>query len=153
MKVVSRPVVLTRVCWAVAVLVLAVFSWVAVLLAGGPEGDAQFKLPDQIAMVLLGCLIAGAVLAFTRARVVADEEGVRVRNVLSDKLIPWQVVREVRMDDGASWASLELHDDDTVALLGIQSNDGDRAVEAVLGLRALLAESRRTLPHPGDPQT
>ena len=145
-RVVSRPVVLTRVCWGVATLVLAVFVAVAVLLGGGPEGDAQFRLPDQIAMVLLGCLVAGAVLAFTRARVVGDAQGVRIRNVLGEKVIPWQVVREVRMDDGASWASLDLHDDDTVALLGIQSNDGDRAVDAVVGLRALLAESRRSDP-------
>jgi hypothetical protein len=153
MKVVSRPVVLTRVCWGVAVLVLTVFVAVAVLLGGGPEGDAQFRLPDQIAMVVLGCLVAGAVLAFTRARVVGDESGVRIRNVLGEKLIPWQVIRDVRLDDGASWASLDLQDDDTVALLGIQSNDGDRAVEAVLGLRALLAESRRTLPPPEGSQT
>ena len=140
--VVSRPVVLRRVCWAVAAVVLVVFIVIAIALGRGPEGAAQFRLADQIAMVLLGALIASAVLAFTRARVVADADGVRVRNVLGDKLFPWQVIRAVRMDEGASWASLELQDDDTVALLGIQSNDGDRAVEAVLGLRRLLAQSR-----------
>jgi hypothetical protein len=141
-QVVSRPVVLTRVCWGVAVLVIVVFTVVALALAGGPEGSAQFRLADQVAMVVLGALVATAVLAFTRARVVGDASGVRVRNVLGEKVVPWQVVREVRLDDGASWASLELQDDETVALLGIQSNDGDRAVEAVLGLRALLAASR-----------
>jgi hypothetical protein len=141
-QVVSRPVVLTRVCWGVAVLVMVVFTVVALALAGGPEGSAQFRLADQVAMVVLGALVATAVLAFTRARVVGDASGVRVRNVLGEKVVPWQVVREVRLDDGASWASLELQDDETVALLGIQSNDGDRAVEAVLGLRALLAASR-----------
>lgn len=153
MTVVSRPVLLTRVCWGVAVLVVAVFAGVAVLLGGGPEGDAQFRLPDQVAMVLLGCLVGGGVLAFTRARVVADETGVRIRNVLGEKLVPWQVVREVRLDDGASWASLELQDDDTVALLGIQSNDGDRAVDAVLAMRELLARSRRPRPPTDGPQT
>ena len=141
--VVSRPVVLTRVCWGVAALVMVVFVAVAVALGGGPEGEAQFRLPDQIAMGVLGAMVATGVLGFTRARVTADSTGVRVRNVLGDKLIPWQVVRSVRMDEGASWASLELQDDDTVALLGIQSNDGDRAVEAVLALRRLLAEHRR----------
>jgi hypothetical protein len=143
-RVVSRPVVLTRVCWAVAGLVVVVFTVVAVALGGGPEGDAQFRLPDQIAMVVLGLLVAVAVLGFTRARVEADATGVRVRNVLGDKPIPWQVVRAVRFDDGAPWASLELHDDDTIALLGIQASDGDRAADAVLALRALLADSRRT---------
>lgn len=147
--VVSRPVVLTRVCWGVAALVMVVFTVVAVALGGGPPGDAQFRLPDQIAMVVLGAMMAGAVLGFTRARVRADLVGVRIRNVLGEKLIPWQVVRSVRMDDGASWASLELQDDDTVALLGIQSNDGERAVEAVLGLRALLVASRNAAQEEG----
>ena len=51
-------------------------------------------------------------------------------------------MRSVRLDDGAPWASLELQDDETVQLLAVQSNDGDRAVEAVLALRALLRASR-----------
>ena len=142
MTVTSRPVKLTRVCWGVAALVMVVFTVVAIALAGGPEGDAQFRLPDQIAMVLLGALISCGVLSLTRARVVADAEGVRVRNVVGERLFPWQVVRAVRLDDGASWASLDLQDDDTVGLLAVQTNDGDRAVEVVLALRRLLVASR-----------
>ena len=142
LPVTSRPVRLTRVCWGVVALVMVVFTAVAVALAGGPEGDAQFQLADQVAMVLLGALISTGVLSLTRARVHADAEGVRVRNVVGERLFPWPVVRAVRFDDGASWASLDLQDDDTVALLGIQSNDGERAVDAVLALRRLLTDSR-----------
>lgn len=147
--VVSRPVVLRRVCWGVAVLVVAVFSAVAVALGNAPEGAAQFRLADQVAMVGLGVLLAGAVLAFTRARVVGSADGVRVRNVLGDRFVPWQVVREVRLDPGASWASLELQDDDTIALLGAQSNDGERTIDVVLGLRAQLRASRTGSPDAG----
>lgn len=142
-RMTSRPVKLTRVCWGVAALVVVVFTAIARLLGGGPEGKAQFRLGDQIAMVVLGVLIAAAVLSLTRARVSADAEGVRVRNVVGERLFPWQVVSGVRLDDGASWASLDLQDDDTVGLLGIQANDGERAVDAVLALRRLLADSRR----------
>lgn len=152
-RVVSRPVLLTRVCWGVAALVVAVFTVVAIALGSGPPGGAQFKLPDQIAMICLGLILAGAVLAFTRARVEADAYGVRVRNVLSEKTLPWQVVRSVRLDDGTPWASLELQDDDTVAMLGISANDGDAAVEAVLGLRALLRASRSGSPPQAGPET
>lgn len=139
----SRPHRLTRVCWALGVFVVLVFAAVGAGLRGGPPGDAQFKLADQIAMTLLGVALAAGLLLLTRPRVVADESGVSVRNVLGFTRFPWEVVAAVRMDDGASWASLELQDDDTVALLGVQSNDGDRAVEAVLGLRRLLAASRQ----------
>jgi hypothetical protein len=140
-RVVSRPVVLTRVCWAVALVVVAVFAVVAVALGGGPPGDAQFRTPDQVAMVGLGLLVALGVLAFTRARVEADSSGIRVRNVLAERTFPWAVVRAVRFDENASWASLELHDDETVALLGVQASDGDRAVDTVVALRALLKQN------------
>lgn len=142
-RVTSRPVVLRRVCWGVVALVMAVFTAVAVAL-GRTTGAAQFRLGDQLAMIGLGVLLSAGVLTLTRARVSADPDGVAIRNVLGTRRLPWQVVREVRMDPGASWASLDLHDDDTVALLGIQSNDGDRAVDAVLGLRELLRASRGT---------
>ena len=140
--VVARPRRLTKVCWLVAALVVVVFGVLAVALGRGPEGDAQFRLADQIAFFVLGLLVAGLALMFTRSRVVATAEGVHVRNPFGTKDVPWQVVREVRLDDGAPWAVLELHDDETVQMLAVQSNDGDAAVDVVLELRALLSASR-----------
>ncbi len=140
--VVARPRRLTTVCWLVAALVVVVFGVLAVALGRGPEGDAQFRLADQIAFFVLGLIIAGLALMFTRARVTATADGVHVRNPFGTKDVPWQVVREVRLDDGAPWAVLELHDDETVQMLAVQSNDGDAAVDVVLELRALLQASR-----------
>lgn len=133
---VVRPRRLVRVCRAVAVLVVVAFTAVALALRSGPEG-AVFGVADQVAMVVLGLLMAAGVLLLTRARVVADQSGVRVRNVLGERAVPWQVVAAVTLEDGASWAALELRDDDRIALLAVQANDGDRAVDAVLRLRAL----------------
>jgi len=133
-----RPRRLTVVCRVVAALVLVVFAVLAVLLPEGSSGGQEFGVGDQIAFFVIGALLAVAVLAFTRARVRADETGVWVRNVLGDRYFPWGVVVSVDLPDSGPWAQLELHDDETVALLGIQSNDGDLAVEAVLALRALL---------------
>jgi hypothetical protein len=138
----SRPIRLTRMCWALAVFVVAVFAVIGAALRGGVPGDAQFQLADQIAMTLLGVVVGSAALLLTRPRVEADVAGIRVRNVLGYTHFPWGVVAAVRLDEGASWASLELHDDDTVGLLAVQSNDGERAVETVLALRRLLAASR-----------
>ena len=140
--VVSRPRRLTRVCRVVAVMIVAVFAAVGTALRGGPEGAAQFQLADQIAMTVLGLLVAVGVLLLTRARVVADAHGVRVRNVVGDRFFPWQVVTAVRMDDG-TWARLELQDDETVGLIAVQAADGDQAVQTVLDLRALLRASRQ----------
>ena len=138
-----RPRKLLWVCRAAALGLVVVFGVVAVLLPSRQgEGDAAFGVGDQIAFFCIGLLLAWAALQFTRVRVVADESGIRVRNYVGEKALPWQVVAAVRMDDGAPWASLDLHDDDTVALLAVQANDGARAVEAVLALRRLLAASR-----------
>ena len=141
--VVARPRRLTWVCWLVAALVVVVFGVLAVALGQVPDGDAKFRLADQIAFFVLGLIIAGLALLFTRAKVEATVEGVHVRNPFGTKDVPWQVVREVRLDEGAPWAVLELHDDETVQMLAVQSNDGDAAVDVVLELRALLRASRQ----------
>jgi hypothetical protein len=140
-----RPRKLLWVCRAAALGLVVVFGVVAVLLPSRQgEGDAAFGVGDQIAFFCIGLLLAWAALQFTRVRVDADETGLRIRNYVGEKVLPWQVVAAVRMDDGAPWASLDLRDDDTVALLAVQSNDGARAVETVLALRRLLAASRDT---------
>ncbi len=142
-RVVVRPRVLSRVCWGIALAVLVLFAVLAVALGRGPEGPAQFRLADQVAFFGLGVLIALAVLSFTRARVEADADGIRVRNVIGEKVLPWQVIRAVRLDEGTPWATLDLHDDDVVSLLAVQSGDGESTVRAVLDLRALLEASRQ----------
>lgn len=141
-RLVVKPVRLVRVCRVMAALLVVVFTVVAVSLRKGGGADV-FGLADQVAMVLMGVLAAAAVLSLTRARVEADVAGIRYRNVLGERALPWQVVREVRLDEGSPWARLDLQDDDTVALLAVQANDKERAVRAVLALRALLAASRR----------
>lgn len=139
---VVRPRKLLLVCRISAVVVLITFGVLAVLLPRGSAGGQQFQLADQVAFFGIGLLLVWVLLQFTRVRVEADDKGVRVRNYIGEKSLPWQVVAGVRFDEGASWASLDLHDDDTIALLAVQANDGARAVEAVVALRRLLAESR-----------
>jgi hypothetical protein len=141
--VLLRPRRLLVVCRAAGAVLLLVFGAVAYLLPRGTAGGEQFGPPDQIAFFLIGALLASLVLRFTRVRALADERGVLVRNYLGEKFVPWQVVAGVRLDDGSPWASLDLHDDDTIAGLAVQANDGARAVDAVVALRQLLAEARQ----------
>lgn len=131
-----RPVRLTRVCRVLAVLLVLVFTVVGVTLN---VGSAQvFGVADAVAMIVLGLMLAAIVLGFTRARVRADASGLRIRGALGEKVVPWGVVAAVRLDDSQPWASLDLQDDDTLALFAVQANDGERATEAVLALRRLL---------------
>lgn len=146
--VVYRPRRLRVVCWSTAVTVVALFTLVAIGLGNGPPGELRFELPDQLALVLLSLLIAGGVLVFTRARVAGDPEGVRVRNAFREVRVPWAVVVDVRLDENSPWAYLDLQDDDSMAVLALQANDGEQAQAAVTTLRGLLERSRTT-PPPG----
>jgi hypothetical protein len=93
---------------------------------------------DQVSFFVFGVLLAIALVSFTRFRVRADNAGIWVRNVMGERYFPWGVVVSVQLPKGASWAQLELHDDETVALLALQSNDGDATIDSVLALRNLM---------------
>ncbi|NES13521.1 PH domain-containing protein [Micromonospora sp. PPF5-17] len=133
-----RPRRIRLVCWVSAAALLVVFSAGATSLTGATgDGYGTFQRGDQLAMVGLGVFGALAILLFTRPRVVADARGVRVRNVIGSYELPWEVIRGVRFDRGAPWASLELHDDDLLPMVALQAADKEHAVEAVRALRRL----------------
>lgn len=141
--VTARPHRVVVVAWVCAVGLVAVFTFIATALTGQTEGGGSFAAGDQAAMVGLGVLMALGVLLFTRPRVWADRRGIKVRNLLASYDVPWEIVRGVRFNDSSPWASLDLADDDTVALMAIQRSDHAASLTAVRGLRALLAEHRR----------
>jgi hypothetical protein len=135
----ARPRKARRVAIAAAALLVVVFAVIAVLLRQTPTG-VYFKLTDQVAMVLLGLLLAGAVLLFARPRVRAGADGVEVRNLFGSRTLPWQLVLRVSFPDGAPWARLEIPDDEYIAVMAIQAADGRHAVQAIRALRAVHAE-------------
>jgi len=128
--------------WSLATVVVAAMVVVGLLLKQSNTGGLAFRTADQLAMIGLGLIIGGGILVLTRPYVRADAAGLVVRNLGGAKHIPWQVVRAVRFNDAAPWASLELEDDDALTLLAIQAVDGEAAADATEGLRRLLRESR-----------
>jgi hypothetical protein len=130
------------VCVVVAAVVLVVMVSVALLLQTSSTGVVTFGPADQIAMVGLGVALAAGILLLGRSRVDADEQGVRVRNILGSHDLPWSAVRSVRFGRDSAWASLLLVTGEELAVLAVQTADRDRAVAAVEGLRTLLERSR-----------
>jgi hypothetical protein len=135
----ARPVRLRRVAIGIALVVVVLFTVIALLLGNTTSEGVVFGPADQVAMVALGLLVAGGVLLLARPTVVADLDGLRVRNIVGTRDVPWEVVRLVSFPDGSPWAMLELADDDRLAVLAVQASDGSRAVAAVRGLRELQA--------------
>lgn len=144
----AKPIKTTRVAWVLAVVVVAVFSAVATTLRGATDsGKGVFQAGDQWAMIGLGVLGALGILMFTRPRVEADARGIRIRNLVGGYDLPWDVVRSVQLTRGAPWASLELKDDDLIPVMAVQAADKAYAVEALRGLRALLAAHQSNAAH------
>lgn len=131
-----RPRKTARVAMAIAAGLVVLFVVCAVLLRSSATG-VYFGVTDQIAMVLLGFLLAGGVLLLTRPRLRAGASGVLVRNGFGEKRVPWDLVQGLSFPDGASWARINLPDDEYIPVLAIQANDREHAVDATLRFRAL----------------
>jgi len=141
-RVSAVPHVMRLVCAGLAAAVLAVMVVVAILLTSSSTGVVSFHTSDQVAMIGLGVLLAAGILLLARPRVDADDAGVRVRNILGSHHLPWSAVRSVRFERRSAWATLLLVTGEEIAVLAVQSADGERAVAAIEGLRALLAANR-----------
>jgi hypothetical protein len=124
---------------AAAVLLVVAHTTVAILLRVSPTG-VYFRTADQLALAGIGVLLAGIALLLTRPRVRVGKKGVAVRNILSERLIEWDLGRGLSFPDGAMWARVDIPDDEFIPVMAIQSNDRDHAVAAVRSFRSLEAK-------------
>jgi Bacterial PH domain len=132
-----RPHLTPYFAYGAAALILAAHIIVGVLLKIRSTG-VIFQTADQVAIAMLGAVIAGGVLLFARPRLRVGASGVAVRNLLGYRLIPWSEVVDVSFHRGARWARVDLPDDEYVPAMAIQAVDGERAVEAMDQVRGLL---------------
>jgi hypothetical protein len=130
--------------YAAAFLIAAAHIVVGLLLKIRSSG-VIFQTADQVAMAVLGLVIAGAVLLFARPRLRVGPSGLSVRNLLSYRLVPWSEVVGVSFPAGRRWARIDLPDDEYIPVMAIQAVDKDRAVDAMDTVRSLLARYRPDL--------
>lgn len=140
-----RPHLTPVFVYAAAFLVAAVHIAVGFLLKMGSSG-VIFQTSDQVAMAILGLIIAGGMLLFARPKLRIGPAGLAVRNLLGYRLIPWSEVVGVSFPAGGRWARVDLPDDEYVPVMAIQAVDKDRAVEAMDTVRSLVARYRPDLP-------
>ncbi|MGE2813582.1 PH domain-containing protein [Mycobacterium heidelbergense] len=140
-----RPYRTPLFAYIAAFLIAAVHIAVGVLLKMKSSG-VIFQTSDQVAIAVLGLIIAGGVLLFARPRLRVGPPGISVRNLFGYRLIPWSDVVGVSFPAGHRWARVDLPDDEYIPVMAIQAVDKDRAVEAMDTVRSLLARYR---PHAG----
>lgn len=142
--VVLRPHRTPLFVYGAAVLIAAAHIALGLLLKVGSTG-VVFRTSDQVAIAVLGLVIAGVVLLFARPRLRIGPAGVSVRNLLGDKLIEWPDVVGVSFPVGHRWARTDLPDDEYIPVMAIQAVDKGRAVDAMDTVRSLLARYRPDL--------
>lgn len=139
-----RPHLTPLFAYGAAFLIAAAHIVVGLLLKMSSSG-VIFQTADQVAMAVLGLVIASAVLLLARPRLRVGPAGMSVRNLLGDRLVPWSELVGVSFPAGSRWAHIDLPDDEYVPVMAIQAVDKDRAVGAMDTVRALLARYRPDL--------
>jgi len=135
-----RPRAMRRAA-VVTALVISVTGVVVAALDSYSSG-AYMRVWDQIAWGGLAVLIAAGVLILTRPRVRVGPAGLLVRNVLEDKLIPWQDVVDVSFPPKKRWARVDLDSNEYVPVVAIQSVDRQYAVTAMDTVREAMVRYR-----------
>ncbi|MBX7432957.1 PH domain-containing protein [Mycobacterium sp. Y57] len=137
-----RPHLTPYFAYGAAALILVAHVVVGALLKISSTG-VYFRTADQVAIALLGAVIAGVVCLFARPRLRAGPAGVAVRNLLGYRLIPWDQVVGVSFPTGARWARIDLPDDEYVPVMAIQAVDKGRAVDSMDRVRAVVQRHLR----------
>ena len=133
----ARPHLTATIAWAASAVVLVVFVVTAIVMRRYNAG-ASFGAKDQVGTVVVGIVVALLLVMPTYPRLIADEKEIRLRSFLGNyRVIPWDVVVDVRFPARLRFAQLVLPGEETLAIYAVQRWDKDRAVEAMDGLRAL----------------
>lgn len=107
---------------ALALAAVTILGMLAFLFAA----PARFLLVDRLGFVVLGGLVVYGLWRQASVRAVPSAGGLSVRNLFLGRELEWAEIVSVRLGD-RPWVQLDLDDGDTLAVMGIQRSDGDRA--------------------------
>ncbi|MFI9472155.1 PH domain-containing protein [Streptomyces sp. NPDC052492] len=131
LPVTFRPGVTRAVLLTAGAALFVVVSLIGLLLSGLGPGE-------RISFVFTAALLAGVLFLLARPKVVADETGVTVVNIVNRRRLAWPEILQVNLRSGDPWVFLDLSDGTSMPVLGIQPGMArQRAVADARALRAL----------------
>ena len=133
--VVIRPRLMPVLAVVGAVLMTAVGVAVA-MNSGGRTTGPELRTADQWALLVLALVFAAVILLLTRPRLRLGPAGLGVRNILEERVIPWDEV--VGISFPKRWARVELGGYEYLPVVAIQSFDRERAVAAMNTVREMM---------------
>lgn len=141
-RIVFRPDRARVVVYSCAAAVAVVLLAMAVFL---PSGGAQgWGTGSRVAVVVFAAVFVWFLHRLASVRLVAEEGGVEVVNVLSRRRLEWAEVVGVRLSRDDAWLMLDVSDGTSLAAMGVQRSEGRRAQEQAREFARLVAERSRT---------
>jgi hypothetical protein len=111
--------------------IFLVITWIALLLE-------QLGPGERLTFILTGALLFWVLAQLARVKVVADETGVTVVNIVSRRRLDWAEILQVNLRPGDPWVFIDLSDGTSLPALGIQPGLArNRAIADARALRAL----------------
>ncbi|WP_304454203.1 PH domain-containing protein [Nocardiopsis sp. YSL2] len=129
-----RPRAMRWVAYGLALLIVATMG---VLSATLPQ---DWRLQDRVMLFGLGLVIAAVLHLLGRPRLVATRRNVTIVNSIRTHVLAWPEIVDAQMREGEPWPSVDLSDGSTLAVMGIQSADGELARRQLRDFRSLLHE-------------
>ncbi len=114
--------------------VLAVPALFAVMAAA----DLGMSLPDRYGAVLIAAVLAWLCYRQARVRAVPADAGLPVRNFIRVRRVEWAQLVAVRFGPNHPWAQLDLSDGTTLAVMAVQTADGEYGRKEAGRLAALV---------------
>lgn len=142
LPVTFRPVRTRVVLLSMGVLLVAVLTAVALLMPH--DGAAPWGPGDRVSIAGSGVLIFAVLAWLSRPKVVADEGGVTVVNLVVKRRLAWPEIVRVNLRSGDPWVYLDLADGTSLAAMGIQPGGGREQALRAAGRLRVLAETRAT---------
>ena len=121
---------------------------VLVALIGGAvfapsEGAGGWTLGSRLALVTIALAVAYFLHRLGAVRVLADDAGVSVINIVHRRRLEWPEVVGVRLLRDDPWMMLDLSDGSAMAAMGVQKADGAYAQEQATRFARMVAERTR----------
>ena len=112
------------------------------------DGAGGWSLGSRLALVAVALAVAYFLHRLAAVRVVADDAGVSVINIVHRRRLEWPEVVGVRLLRDDPWMMLDLSDGSAMAAMGVQKADG--ALRAGAG-GAVRPDGCRAHPRPRRP--
>jgi Bacterial PH domain len=142
---VFRPRRARVIVYFLAVMMLVTLVWIAFALPSG--GEHRWGNESRASLVLLAVLFCVPLHRLAAVRLVTDDSGVTVVNVVRRHRLAWAQIVGVRLSQDDPWLVLDLDDGEAMQAMGVARSEGASGQRAARDFARLVNEHSRIPGH------